>query len=106
MKNQLSYEDAKKLLDAIFADEKNTEDMFHKALEWKQQRSLRLSSTDIVDAVEVAQMGFAEDMEGWDEMEEEEKDDLSLLMVGITFARELLANEFGMKSKFGEVEKR
>ena len=105
MKNRLSYEDAKKLLDAIFADEKNVEDAFRKALEWKQKQGLHLSNTDIVDAIEVAQMGFAEDMEEWNEMEDDEKDDLATLMLGISFARELLANEFGMEAKFGTVEK-
>ena len=101
----INYEEAKKLLDAIFKDDKKVEDMFKKALEWKKKRALRISSTDVVDAIEVAQMSFAEDMAEWDSMDDDEKDDLATLMLGISLARDMLANEFGMKSRFGKVEK-
>ena len=100
----LTDEQTERLMDAIFADEKMTEEALRKATEWRVSHDQTLTVRNIIDAVEVAQWTLAEDFEKWDEMKDDEKNDLAEMMCGLAVARDLIADMFGMKTR-GRVEK-
>lgn len=96
--------DEAKLLKAIFEEEPHVREAKRKACEWLTAHEKMVSVDDIIDSVEVVQMSIADDMQKWDEMKDDEKTDLSLLMCGLMVARDLIADMFGMKTE-GRVEK-
>lgn len=96
--------DEEKLLKAIFEDEAYVLDAKRKASQWLTDHDKMVSVVDIINSVEVAQMTLAADYESWDEMQDEEKNDLAEMMCGLMVARDLLANMFGMKTE-GRIER-
>lgn len=96
--------DEEKLLKAIFADDIKVNNAERKASDWLSAAEKMVTVEDIIDSVEVAQMGLADDMEKWDEMKDDEKTDLSTLMCGLMVARDLIADMFGRPTK-GRVER-
>lgn len=96
--------DEEKLLKAIFADEIKVRNAECKASERLAAIEKMVTVDEIIDSVEVAQMTLAEDFEKWDEMKDDEKNDLAEMMCGLMVARDLLADMFGRPTK-GRVER-
>ena len=96
--------DEEKLLKAIFADEIKVRNAERKASERLAAIEKMVTVDEIIDSVEVAQMTLAEDFEKWDEMKDDEKNDLAEMMCGLMVARDLLADMFGRPTK-GRVER-
>ena len=99
--NNMSFE--KRLMEAIFSDEKKVTEAMRTAGDWLSAHDKMVTMENIIDSVEVAQMTLAEDFEKWDEMQDEEKNDLAEMMCGLMVARDLIADMFGMPTK-GRVE--
>lgn len=103
--SELTVDEAMKLMKAIFDGEDRTlEVVQRKASNWLADHDKMVNVDDIIDSVEVAQMTLAEDFEKWDEMKDDEKNDLAEMMCGLMVARDLLADMFGRPTK-GRVEK-
>ena len=63
------------------------------------EHSAKLTVDDIIIATEVAQDLVAQDFEKWDEMDDEEKADLSAVLCSLMVARDLLADMFGLPTQ-------
>lgn len=100
----LTDEQAERLMNVIFKDDEKVADAQRKAGEWRSAHEQMLTVKDIINAVEVAEITLAEDFEKWDEMKDDEKNDLAEMMCGLMVARDLIADMFGMKTR-GRVEK-
>ena len=100
----LTDEQIDRLMNVIFEDDEKVADAQRKAGEWLFAHDKMVSAKDIIYAVEVAEIGISVDFEKWDEMDDDEKNDLAEVMCGLMVARDLLADMFGMKTR-GRVEK-
>lgn len=100
----LTDEQAERLMNVIFKDDEKVADAQRKAGEWLSAHDKMVSVKDIINSVEVAEMTLAEDFEKWDEMKDDEKNDLAEMMCGLMVARDLIADMFGMKTR-GRVER-
>ena len=96
--------DEEKLLEAIFADDIKVRNAERKASERLAALEKMVTIDEIINSVEVAQMTLAEDFEKWDEMDDDEKNDLAEMMCGLMVARDLLAYMFGRPTS-GRVER-
>lgn len=103
--SELTIEEAKVLLRTIIEEpDKDVNDACRKATEWHAARGGVLTIENIIDSVEVAQMTLAEDFKGWDEMKNDEKNDLAEMMCGLMVARDMLADMLGLPMKGQLVE--
>ena len=102
--NTLPLGSEERLLEAIFKDDEKVAEAGRKAAEWLTRRGKAVAVQTIVDAVEVAQMGVAADFDGWDEMKDDEKNDLAEVMLGLIIARDVVADAFGLPMKGHIVE--
>lgn len=102
--SDLTVEEAKELLRKFMENtERPVEDACRKASEWRSAHNQMLTIGNIIDAVEVAQMTLAEDFKEWDEMKDDEKNDLAEMMCGLMVARDMIADMFGLPTK-GHIE--
>lgn len=98
--HELSIDELRELLETVLdAEDKKMSDAKEKASEWFNERNRVLTVQDVIDSVDVAQMALAEDMRSWDKMDDSEKDDLAEMMCGLMFARDLIADMFGMPTE-------
>lgn len=102
--DKINMSDEEKLLKVIFSEEERVDEAERKACDWLTKHKRMVDVDGIISAVKVAQMTLADDFEMWDEMQDEEKGDLSELMCGLMIAGDLLAGMFGRKMK-GRIEK-
>lgn len=96
--------DEEKLLKAIFEDDAKVDEAYEKAAGWLLERGQMLTAQTIIDAVEVAQGLITNDFEKWDEMKDDEKNDLSEILCGLIVARDLVADILSLPTK-GRIEK-